>query len=70
MWNINVVTSPILANIASLNVVSDIREKLNSLFQSVETENQTKSPKFAFTIYADDIQISYNNKSLKKIIMV
>ena len=66
MWNINVVTSPILANIASLNVISEIKEKLNNLFQSVETENQTKSPKFAFTIYADDIQISYNDKSLKK----
>ena len=60
------VTSPILANIASLNVISEIKEKLNSLFQSVETENQTKRPKFAFTIYADDIQISYNDKSLKK----
>lgn len=43
MWNINVVTSPILANIASLNVISEIKEKLNDLFQSVETENQTKS---------------------------
>ena len=55
-----------LSNIASLNAISEIKEKLDSLFQSVETENQTKRPKFAFTIYADDIQISYNQKYLKK----
>ena len=49
-----------------MSVISDIKEKLDKLFQSIETENQTNSPKFAFTIYADDIQISYNDKSLKK----
>ena len=60
------VTSPILANIASLNVVSAIKEKLINLFESIDVERQTNSPKFAFTMYADDIQVSYNDKSLKK----
>ena len=60
------VTSPILANIASLNVISAIKEKLINLFESADMERQTNSPKFAFTMYADDIQISYNDKSLKK----
>lgn len=36
------------------------------LFENNIEESNSNSKKFAFTIYADDIQISYNDKSLKK----
>ena len=60
------VTSPILANIASLDAILLVKNRLELLFENNKTELNSNSKKFAFTIYADDIQISYNQKYLKK----
>ena len=43
-----------------------VKNRLEILFENNKTELKLNSEKFAFTIYADDIQISYNDKSLKK----
>lgn len=43
-----------------------VKNRLELLFENNKTELNSNSKKFAFTIYADDIQISYNDKSLKK----
>ena len=43
-----------------------VKNRLELLFENYKTESNSNSKKFAFTIYADDIQISYNDKSLKK----
>ena len=66
-------SSPILANIASLQMVKQIKDNLinlhNELKLSIEhLEPDDKIP-FAFTIYADDIQISTNYSSLVSIII-
>ena len=63
----NVASSPILANIASLNMVKQIKLFLNALHKDSEKIEDTK---YAFTIYADDIQISTNSKSKIKMIIV
>ena len=60
------VTSPILGNIASLDAILLVKNRLEMLFENNKTESNSNSKKFAFTIYADDIQISYNQKYLKK----
>ena len=60
------VTSPILANIASLDAILLVKNRLEILFGNNMEESNSNSKKFAFTIYADDIQISYNQKYLKK----
>ena len=60
------VTSPILANIASLDAILLVKNRLELLFENYKTESNSNLKKFAFTIYADDIQISYNQKYLKK----
>ena len=60
------VTSPILGNIASLDAILLVKNRLELLFENNKTESNSNSKKFAFTIYADDIQISYNQKYLKK----
>ena len=59
-------TSPILCNIASLDAILLVKNRLELLFENNKTELNSNSKKFAFTIYADDIQISYNQKYLKK----
>lgn len=59
-------SSPILANIASLNMVKQIKLFLNALHKNEEKIEDTK---YAFTIYADDIQISTNSKSKIKMII-
>lgn len=51
-------TSPILANIASIPMLLEINSFLKSLYGEQDKDNK----KFAFTIYADDIQISINRK--------
>ncbi|MBP8634694.1 MAG: hypothetical protein KBI25_05910, partial [Clostridia bacterium] len=43
-----------------------VKNRLEILFGNNMEESNSNSKKFAFTIYADDIQISYNDKSLKK----
>ena len=43
-----------------------VKNRLELLFENYKTESNSNLKKFAFTIYADDIQISYNDKSLKK----
>ena len=67
-------SSPILCNIASLSMIKDIKQSLNELHKAfiisqdnLEPEDDYKS--FAFTIYADDIQISTNYSSLISIII-
>lgn len=49
-------TSPILANIAAIDLVKNIKHKLVKMFE-----------KYAFTMYADDIQISFNSTDKVKI---
>ena len=59
-------SSPILANIASLHMIKQINHWLLNAHIENEFEEMTK---YAFTIYADDIQISTNDKSkIKQII--
>ncbi len=60
------ITSPILSNIASLDAILLVKNRLEILFGNNMEESNSNSKKFAFTIYADDIQISYNQKYLKK----
>ena len=43
-----------------------VKNRLELLFEKNKTESNSNSKKFAFTIYADDIQISYNQKYLKR----
>ena len=43
-----------------------VKNRLELLFENYKTESNSNLKKFAFTIYADDIQISYNQKYLKK----
>lgn len=64
-------SSPIMANIASLPMIKDIKQSLNELHKAfiisqdnLEPGDETKS--FAFTVYADDIQISTNCRPLIK----
>ena len=62
-------SSPILCNIASLNMVKQIKENLISLHNEYKLIQEHSEPgvnkhPFAFTIYADDIQISTNYSSL------
>lgn len=62
-------SSPILCNIASLNMVRQIKENLISLHNKYKLTQEHSEPgvnkyPFAFTIYADDIQISTNYSSL------
>jgi len=54
------VTSPILANIASIHIIKDIKDELNNI----------ENLEFAFTIYADDIQVSLNDESKSMINLV
>jgi len=56
-------TSPMLANIASIGFIKQVKEKLELLHPS-DKEMDNYSKQYAFTIYADDIQISTNNKEL------
>ena len=55
-----------MANIASLDAILLVKNRLEILFGNNMEESNSNSKKFAFTIYADDIQISYNQKYLKK----
>lgn len=62
-------SSPMLANIASLNFIEELNMKLEKMHQEISLEKDIKNDKnqlYAFTIYADDIQISTNHKSLLK----
>ena len=54
-------TSPIIANIYSLPIIARIKYALQSLFNRLEDSD------FAFTMYADDIQISFNQEDKKTI---
>lgn len=49
-------TSPMLANIATIGLINDIQDALGKLHKD-----------FAFTIYADDLQISVNTTDKKKL---
>lgn len=65
-------SSPILANIASLLMVKQIKDNLIQLHYEYKLTQEFSEPednKFAFTVYADDIQISTNYKSLIDIII-
>lgn len=66
-------SSPILCNIASLQMVKQIKDNLISLHNEKKLMKahleQDDKPLFAFTIYADDIQISTNYGSLISIII-
>ena len=53
-------TSPLMANIAYFPVAKIIKERLLSL----HSDNKEIEDLFAFTMYADDIQISTNRKQL------
>lgn len=63
-------SSPILCNIASLQMVKQIKDNLISLHNEYKLTKEHSEPgvnnkyHFAFTIYADDIQISTNYSSL------
>jgi hypothetical protein len=61
-------TSPMLCNIASIEFVYQLNKELKDLHSG--TSNQEYQlvdyDKYAFTIYADDIQISTNNRFLIK----
>ena len=60
-------SSPILANIASLPMVKQIKDNLIQLHNEYKLTKEFLEPEvkdFAFTIYADDIQISTNYKQL------
>lgn len=60
-------SSPILANIASLQMMKQIKENLISLHNEYKLTQEFSEPgvdTFAFTTYADDIQISTNCKPL------
>lgn len=61
-------TSPVLCNIASIEFVYQLNKELKELHSgSTNQEYQLVDyDKYAFTIYADDIQISTNNKFLIK----
>ena len=57
-------TSPILANIASLPMVKQIKDSLIYIHQALINSLERSEPwmlDYAFTIYADDIQISVNH---------
>jgi len=61
-------TSPILANIASIEFVYQLNKNLKELHNSSTSQEYqlVDYDKYAFTIYADDIQISTNNRFLIK----
>lgn len=62
-------TSPILANIASIEFVYQLNKELKELHNSGSTNQESQRvgyDKYVFTIYADDIQISTNNRFLIK----
>ena len=64
-------SSPIMANIASLPMIKDIKQSLNELHEAFIISQDNLEPgdnckSFAFTVYADDIQISTNYRPLIK----
>jgi hypothetical protein len=61
-------TSPILANIASIEFVYQLNKELEDLHSGTSNQEyqMVNYDKYAFTIYADDIQISTNNRLLIK----
>ena len=64
-------SSPIMANIASLPMIKYIKQSLNELHKAFiisqdNLEPEDDSESFAFTVYADDIQISTNCRPLIK----
>jgi len=62
-------TSPMLCNIASTYFVYQLNKELKKLHNSGSTNQESQLDdynKYAFTIYADDIQISTNNRFLIK----
>lgn len=60
-------TSPMLCNIASITFVHQLNKILKNIHNSGSTNQESQLvdyDKYAFTIYADDIQISTNNRFL------